>query len=46
MSDMLSIGSSALLAYRTAFNDVVSQNIANANTLGYPKTGELSQRAS
>ncbi|MDE0856783.1 MAG: flagellar hook-associated protein FlgK, partial [Nevskia sp.] len=36
MSDMLSIGSSALLAYRTAL-DVVSQNIANANTPGYSR---------
>ena len=36
MSDMLSIGSSALLAYRTALN-VVSQNIANANTPGYTR---------
>ncbi|WP_029921512.1 flagellar hook-associated protein FlgK [Nevskia soli] len=36
MSDMLSIGSSALLAYRTALN-VVSQNIANANTPGYSR---------
>ncbi|HZR35200.1 MAG TPA: flagellar hook-associated protein FlgK [Nevskia sp.] len=36
MSDMLSIGSSALLAYRTAL-DVVSQNIANANTAGYSR---------
>ena len=34
MSDMLSIGSSALLAYQTALN-VVSQNISNANTPGY-----------
>ena len=36
MSDMLSIGSSALLAYRTAL-DVVSQNISNANTPGYSR---------
>lgn len=36
MSDMLNIGSSALLAYRTALN-VVSQNIANANTPGYSR---------
>ncbi len=36
MSDMLNIGSSALLAYRTALN-VVSQNIANANTTGYSR---------
>lgn len=36
MSDMLSIGSSALLAYRTALN-VVSQNISNANTAGYSR---------
>ena len=36
MSDMLSIGSSALLAYRNALN-VVSQNIANANTPGYTR---------
>jgi len=34
MSGMLSIGSSALLAYQTALN-VVSQNISNANTPGY-----------
>jgi flagellar hook-associated protein 1 FlgK len=34
MSGMLSIGSSALMAYQTAL-DVVSQNIANANTPGY-----------
>jgi len=34
MSGMLSIGSSALMAYQTALN-VVSQNIANANTPGY-----------
>jgi len=36
MSDMLSIGSSALQAYRTALN-VVSNNIANANTPGYSR---------
>ena len=36
MSDMLSIGSSALLAYRAALN-TVSQNIANANTPGYTR---------
>jgi flagellar hook-associated protein 1 FlgK len=36
MSDMLSIGSSALQAYRTALN-VVSNNIANANTQGYSR---------
>jgi flagellar hook-associated protein 1 FlgK len=34
MSGMLSIGSSALAAYQAALN-VVSQNIANANTPGY-----------
>jgi flagellar hook-associated protein 1 len=34
MSDMLSIGSSALQAYQTALN-VISQNITNANTPGY-----------
>jgi flagellar hook-associated protein 1 FlgK len=33
---MLSIGSSALLAYRAALN-TVSQNIANANTPGYSR---------
>jgi flagellar hook-associated protein 1 FlgK len=36
MSDMLSIGTSALLAYRNALN-VVSHNIANANTTGYSR---------
>ena len=36
MSDMLSIGTSALLAYRNALN-VVSHNIANANTDGYSR---------
>ncbi|MBL6750918.1 MAG: flagellar hook-associated protein FlgK [Nevskia sp.] len=36
MSDMLSIGSSALVAYRAAL-DTVSQNIANANTPGYSR---------
>ncbi len=34
MSGMLSIGSSALMAYQTAL-EVVSQNISNANTPGY-----------
>lgn len=34
MSDMLSIGSSALQAYQTALN-VIGQNISNANTAGY-----------
>ena len=36
MSDLLSIGSSALLAYRRAL-DVTSNNIANANTPGYSR---------
>jgi flagellar hook-associated protein 1 FlgK len=36
MSDMLSIGSSALMAYSSALN-VVSQNIANASTPGYSR---------
>ncbi|MDB5967587.1 MAG: flgK [Hydrocarboniphaga sp.] len=36
MSDLLGIGSSALLAYRSALN-VVGQNIANANTAGYSR---------
>lgn len=36
MSDLLGIGSSALLAYRSALN-VVGQNVANANTAGYSR---------
>ena len=36
MTDLLSIGSSALLAYRSALN-VVGQNVANANTEGYSR---------
>ncbi|MDR3415013.1 MAG: flagellar hook-associated protein FlgK [Nevskia sp.] len=35
-TDLLGIGSSALLAYRTAL-DVVGQNIANASTPGYSR---------
>lgn len=36
MADLLGIGSSALLAYRSALN-VVGQNVANANTTGYSR---------
>ena len=36
MADILGIGSSGLLAYRSALN-VVGQNIANANTEGYSR---------
>ncbi|WP_428312304.1 flagellar hook-associated protein FlgK [Hydrocarboniphaga sp.] len=36
MADLLGIGSSALLAYRSALN-VVGQNVANANTAGYSR---------
>lgn len=36
MSDLLSIGSSALLAYRTALN-TVSNNISNANNAAYTR---------
>jgi flagellar hook-associated protein 1 FlgK len=44
MSDLLSIGSSALLAYRRAL-DVTSNNIANANTAGYTRQrAELAAR--
>lgn len=46
MSDLLSIGSSALLAYRRAL-DVTSNNIANVNTAGYSRQrAELSARGS
>lgn len=36
MADLLGIGSSALLAYRSALN-VVGQNVSNANTAGYSR---------
>ncbi|HVT34471.1 MAG TPA: flagellar hook-associated protein FlgK, partial [Nevskiaceae bacterium] len=36
MSDLLNIGTSALLAYRSAL-DTISHNIANANTDGYSR---------
>lgn len=45
MSDLLSIGSSALLAYRRAL-DTTSHNIANVNTEGYTRQRvELATRA-
>ncbi|HEY0973303.1 MAG TPA: flagellar hook-associated protein FlgK [Solimonas sp.] len=45
MSDLLSIGSSALLAYRRAL-DTTSHNIANVNTAGYTRQRvELTTRA-
>jgi flagellar hook-associated protein 1 FlgK len=44
MTDLLGIGSSALLAYKSALN-VVGQNVANANTAGYSRqTIDLASR--
>lgn len=44
MSDILSIGSSALMAYRQAL-DVTAHNIANANTPGYVRqAAQLQER--
>jgi flagellar hook-associated protein 1 len=42
MSDLLGIGTSALLAYRQAL-DITGQNIANANTPGYVRQNAILQ---